>query len=190
MKKGIRLTESGLRNTIKNVVKKVLQEENERRKWEDYIENHSERTRFKRDNGGYDAMKTLKAFDDGGCLPYNRTASEDSDMRRDFKRLQMQKKINAKANRSAKRSDKAWQKAADSRPLHRKGSLNRFIESANRGLSENTYQHMTIDDICDMLGGGEKGYDALNMILWSLQEQGVIEFHEDALDELYNAPSY
>lgn len=69
--------------------------------------------------------------------------------------------------------------------------LHRIVkESVNRVLNEDIDVHMGIDDICNLLGGGDKGYDTLNKILWSLQEQGVIEFHEDALDELYNAPNY
>ena len=69
--------------------------------------------------------------------------------------------------------------------------LHRIVkESVNRVLNEDIDVHMGIDDICNLLGGGDKGYDILNKILWSLQEQGVIEFHEDALDELYNAPNY
>ena len=63
-------------------------------------------------------------------------------------------------------------------------------ESVNKMLREGVNAHMGIDDICNLLGGGEKGYNTLNMILWSLQEQGAVEFHEDVLDELYNSPSY
>lgn len=57
-------------------------------------------------------------------------------------------------------------------------------------LDENIDAHLGIDDICNMLGGGDEGYDTLNKILWSLQEQGVIDFDEDALDRLYNSPNY
>lgn len=64
--------------------------------------------------------------------------------------------------------------------------LNRVImESVRKMLSENIDAHLGIDDICNLLGGGDKGYDTLNKILWSLQEQGVIDFNEDALDRLY-----
>lgn len=71
------------------------------------------------------------------------------------------------------------------------GDLHKIVkESVNRMLKEDVGGHMAIDDICDLLGGGEKGYNTLNMILWSLQEQGAIDFHEDVLDELYNATSY
>ena len=73
----------------------------------------------------------------------------------------------------------------------RESELKRMIaESVKRILNEHIGGHMAIDDICDLLGGGEKGYNTLNMILWSLQEQGAVDFHEDVLDELYNAPSY
>ena len=69
--------------------------------------------------------------------------------------------------------------------------LHRIVKnSVKRVLKENIDAHMAIDDICNLLGGGENGYNTLNMILWSLQEQGVVEFHEDVLDELYNAPTY
>ena len=73
----------------------------------------------------------------------------------------------------------------------RENELKRLIsESVRRVLNEHVGGHMAIDDICNLLGGGEKGYNTLNMILWSLQEQGAVDFHEDVLDELYNAPSY
>lgn len=69
--------------------------------------------------------------------------------------------------------------------------LNRVIkESVRKMLGENIDAHLGIDDICNLLGGGDKGYDTLNKILWSLQEQGVIDFDEDALDRLYNSPNY
>ena len=69
--------------------------------------------------------------------------------------------------------------------------LNRVIkESERKMLSENIDAHLGIDDICNLLGGGDRGYDTLNKILWSLQEQGVIDFNEDALDRLYNSPNY
>ena len=48
--------------------------------------------------------------------------------------------------------------------------LHRIIkESVKKVLNEHTEAHMAIDDICNLLGGGEKGYNTLNMILWSLQ---------------------
>lgn len=62
--------------------------------------------------------------------------------------------------------------------------------ASSQMLSENIDAHLGIDDICNLLGGGDKGYDTLNKILWSLQEQGVIDFNEDALDRLYNSPNY
>lgn len=69
--------------------------------------------------------------------------------------------------------------------------LHRIVNaSVKRVLREDVNTHMGIDDICNLLGGGEKGYNTLNMILWSLQEQGAVEFHEDVLDELYNSPNY
>lgn len=69
--------------------------------------------------------------------------------------------------------------------------LNRVIkESVRKMLGENIDAHLGIDDICNLLGGGDKGYDTLNKILWSLQEQEVIDFDEDALDRLYNSPNY
>ena len=69
--------------------------------------------------------------------------------------------------------------------------LNRVVkESERKMLSENIDAHLGIDDICNLLGGGDRGYDTLNKILWSLQEQGVIDFNEDALDRLYNSPNY
>lgn len=69
--------------------------------------------------------------------------------------------------------------------------LNRVIkESVRKMLGENIDAHLGIDDICNLLGGGDKGYDTLNKILWSLQEQGVIDFDEDALDRLYNSPNH
>lgn len=71
------------------------------------------------------------------------------------------------------------------------GDLRKIVkESVNRILKEESGPHMAIDDICNLLGGGEKGFHTLNMILWSLQEQGAVEFHEDVLDELYNSPTY
>jgi len=49
---------------------------------------------------------------------------------------------------------------------------------------------MEIDDYLDLLDNDkEKAYDTLNHLLWYLQDQGVVEFHEDKLDELYNSPN-
>ena len=49
---------------------------------------------------------------------------------------------------------------------------------------------MAIDDYLALLDNDkEKAYGTLNHLLWYLQEQGVVEFHEDKLDELYNAPA-
>lgn len=50
---------------------------------------------------------------------------------------------------------------------------------------------MAIDDYLALLDlDKEKAYDILNHLLWYLQENNVVEFHEDALDDLYNAPAY
>lgn len=49
--------------------------------------------------------------------------------------------------------------------------------------------HIGIDDILELLGEDrEESYNKLNMILWSLQEMEVVDFHEDKLDEWYNSP--
>ena len=49
--------------------------------------------------------------------------------------------------------------------------------------------NMGIDDILDLLGEDhEESYNKLNMILWSLQTMGAVDFHEDKLDEWYNSP--
>ena len=52
--------------------------------------------------------------------------------------------------------------------------------------------HMGIDEILELLGGVDyESYDKLNMIIYSLQEKGVIDgFNEDKLDELYNENGY
>lgn len=48
--------------------------------------------------------------------------------------------------------------------------------------------NMGIDDILDLLGEDrEESYHKLNMILWSLQVMGAVDFHEDKLDEWYNS---
>ena len=50
---------------------------------------------------------------------------------------------------------------------------------------------MAIDDYLALLDKDkEKAYDILNHLLWYLQDNGVVDFHEDRLDELYNAPNY
>lgn len=45
---------------------------------------------------------------------------------------------------------------------------------------------MGIDDILDLVAGTDHDdrYNTLNMILWSLQNLGVVTFNEDRLDEL------
>lgn len=44
--------------------------------------------------------------------------------------------------------------------------LNRVVkESVRKMLGENIDAHLGIDDICNMLGGGDEGYDTLNKIL-------------------------
>ena len=50
---------------------------------------------------------------------------------------------------------------------------------------------MAIDDYLTLLDSDkEKAYDILNHLLWYLQDNGVVDFHEDKLDELYNTPNY
>ena len=50
---------------------------------------------------------------------------------------------------------------------------------------------MAIDDYLALLNNDkEKAYDILNHLLRYLQDNGVVDFHEDRLDELYNAPNY
>lgn len=46
--------------------------------------------------------------------------------------------------------------------------------------------NMGIDDILDLVAGTDHDdrYNTLNMILWSLQDLGVVTFNEDRLDEL------
>lgn len=72
--------------------------------------------------------------------------------------------------------------------------LHRVIkESVKSVLKENNVidGHMGIDEILTLLGGvNEESYNKLNMILFSLQEAGVITFDEDSLDELYNNQAY
>ena len=49
--------------------------------------------------------------------------------------------------------------------------------------------NMGIDDILELLGEDrEESYNKLNMILWSLQSMGAVDFHEDKLDEWYDGP--
>ena len=49
--------------------------------------------------------------------------------------------------------------------------------------------NMGIDDILELLGKDrEESYNKLNMILWSLQAMGAVDFHEDKLDEWYEGP--
>lgn len=48
--------------------------------------------------------------------------------------------------------------------------------------------NMGIDNILKLLGEDrEESYNKLNMILWSLQAMGAVDFHEDKLDEWYNS---
>lgn len=49
----------------------------------------------------------------------------------------------ADAEKKQKEKDERWQKSADSRPLHRKGSLNRAMdESINRIVSQTLRKHI------------------------------------------------
>ena len=50
---------------------------------------------------------------------------------------------------------------------------------------------MKIDDYLALLyTDKEKAYNILNHLLWYLQDNGVVDFHEDKLDELYNKTDY
>ena len=51
---------------------------------------------------------------------------------------------------------------------------------------------MGIDDILELVAGidHDDKYNTLNMILWSLQKLGAVEFHENRLDELDSEPAY
>ena len=146
MKKRIRLTEQDINTMVEKTVRRLMGEGDNN----DFMEKHSPLTRFKHDNQGADAMKTLGAIEKGGYLPHDRTPAEDADMQRDYVKRQGDKKQAAKERKSAKRSDKAWQKAADSRPLHRKGSLNRKDERIDRAI------RMAINEIFDSRKGQEE----------------------------------
>ena len=52
--------------------------------------------------------------------------------------------------------------------------------------------NMGIDDILDLVAGTDHDdkYNTLNMILWSLQKLGAVDFHENRLDELDSEPAY
>lgn len=50
---------------------------------------------------------------------------------------------------------------------------------------------MAIDDYLSLLDSDkDKACNILNHLLWYLQQEGVVDFHEDKLDELMNAPAY
>ena len=189
MKKIVRLTEQDVNRMVKNAIKQMMyesEESAESKRGNGYMEKYSPLTRFKHDNNGADAMKTLKAIDKGGHLPHNRTASEDADMQRDFVNRQKSKKADAKQRRSSRRSDKAWEKAADSRPLHRKGSLNRTDEYINRAIKESIRRMLN-----EVSEDGVENYP-YGVIGWSQDESdGVFDRSEiifgDSVDEV---PAY
>lgn len=77
---------------------------------------------FYRDGKGKEGIDTLRYLDKGGEYPDYTRGDIKTDL---YNHMSNRKYQNNRIRRNAKDADKRWMKAADSRPLHSKGSLNR-----------------------------------------------------------------
>ena len=134
MKQTIKLKESELKQMIAESVRRILKESGEyytvrpnsfakddRLAAKGYVKNSANMP-----NPDYDDVSPYSDYRGD----YYAAGERDSEkMFNDNEKLSKKEKISQKA------ADRRWQKAADSRPLHRKGSLNRAMEeSMNRKI--------------------------------------------------------
>lgn len=108
--------EAKLRGFVRETVKKMLREYDENSQGGDGDFRHDYRTAAK----GY--VNGSVNMPDPKLGPNDNAYIGDTDSNKMHKDLT---DLNKKHNKNQKAADKRWQKAADSRPLHRKNSLNR-----------------------------------------------------------------
>ena len=138
MKKLVRLTESDLHKIVKESVNRVLKES--------YFDDNNFVRFHSIDDNGKSAMDTLDAiYNKKGMGPIGRqTPQQHWDMQRDAISAEKQRETDKKNRRNATASDRRWMKAADTRPLHRKGSLNRI--GMTEASSYDTLKYDTIQE--------------------------------------------
>ena len=91
----------------------------------EYWLNNSPHTRFARDNHGQYAMDVMADMDDGGIRHGSFSTPHEAWGEKGIQQGFVDNQNKKKEQSASKRSDKRWKAAADKRPLHRKGSLNR-----------------------------------------------------------------
>ena len=127
-KKLIRLTESELHRIVEESVKRIMEEY--------YPVNSNDFAKdYRLGAKGYvkdSANMPNPKYDD--VAPYSKHTDYYSAPNRDSDQMYKDNaEFNKRERNKQKAADKRWMKAADSRPLHRKGSLNRAMEeSINR----------------------------------------------------------
>ena len=94
---------------------------------EDFYDDHNRSRYHAIDDKGASAMDDLDAIQNGkGMGAIGReTLQQHHDVFRDAKKTHDQRELDRIEHNKQRAADKRWMKAADSRPLHRKGSLNR-----------------------------------------------------------------
>ena len=94
---------------------------------EDFYDDYNRSRYHAIDDKGASAMADLDAIQNGkGMGAIGReTLQQHYDVYRDARKARDQRELNRTERNKQAAADKRWMKAADSRPLHRKGSPNR-----------------------------------------------------------------
>ena len=187
-KKLIRLTESDLHRIVKESVKRVLSEAKyDSDFFTDYYLTHAPRTKFSRDDGGKASMDTLRYINDGGMAPEDTALPWDwgnngmEGMQDTYHRLKGEREINTALNRKERNNMKRALDAADKRPLHRKGSLNRI------GMTESSSYDMLKYDTIQEYGNDDpmnlSDSELRSRIEYMLAYRWALEGQEYILDD-------
>ena len=122
------LKKESINRIVSETVRRVLDEATD---YADYHLTHAPRTKFARDDGGKAAMDTLDYINDGGMAPEDTSLAWDwghdgmEGMQDTYHKLKSEREMRRASNRRERNNMRRALDAADSRPLHRKGSLNR-----------------------------------------------------------------
>ncbi len=143
MRHKVKLTERELRNMISESVRRVLQEVTMNGTTSPYTNDFASDNRIAAHGYTHNSANMPDPSYDGikkGDY-YAAPNRDSSSMHKDIDNF------NKKQKKNAKSADKRWGKSADSRPLHRKGSLNRaFEESRIRGIVRETLKR-TLNEV-------------------------------------------
>ena len=171
----IRLTESDLHRIVKESVNRILNE--------DYFDDNNFGRFHAIDDKGKSAMEVLDAIHNNkgmGAIG-RQTPQQHWDMQRDAISAEKQRESDKRNRMKTKASDRRWMKAADSRPLHRKGSLNRI------GVTEASSYDMLKYDTIQKYGNDDpmnlSDSELRSRIEYMLAYRWALEGQEYILDE-------